>query len=151
MSTSPTMMGIESLTLDVNQEIRVRASLENTFAALLEQIGPENESPQGKMPMKIEAWPGGRWYRDLGDGNGHLWGHVQAIKRPTLLEISGPLFFSYPVISNLQYRLSEEKGETVIRFHHKGLGLITEEHRQGLTRGWNHMHQLVKVRAERGR
>jgi hypothetical protein len=25
--------------------------------------------------------------RDLGDGNGHLWGHVQAIKRPTLLEI----------------------------------------------------------------
>ena len=79
MSISPTMMGIESSTLEVNQEIRVRASLENTFAALLEQIGPENESPQGKMPMKIEAWPGGRWFRDLGDGNGHLWGHVQAI------------------------------------------------------------------------
>ncbi len=33
------------------------------------------------MPMKLEAWPGGRWFRDLGDGNGHLWGHVQAIKR----------------------------------------------------------------------
>ena len=47
------------------------------------------------MPMKLEAWPGGRWYRDLGDGNGHFWGHVQAIKRPTLLEISGPLFMSY--------------------------------------------------------
>jgi len=42
MSISPTMMGIESLTLEVNQEIRVRASLENTFTALLEQIGPEN-------------------------------------------------------------------------------------------------------------
>ncbi len=69
------MMGIESLTLTVNQEIRVRASLENTFAALLEQMGPENENPQGKMPMKLEAWPGGRWFRDLGDGNGHFWGH----------------------------------------------------------------------------
>jgi len=44
------------------------------------------------MPMKLEAWPGGRWYRDLGDNNGHYWGTVQAIKKPTLLEICGPLF-----------------------------------------------------------
>jgi len=150
MSTSLTMMGIESLTLEVNQEIRVRASLENTFAALLEQVGPENESPQGKMPMKLEAWPGGRWFRDLGDGNGHLWGHVQAIKRPTLLEICGPLFFSYAVVSNLQYRLSEQNGETVIKFHHKAFGVISEGHRRGVTTGWNHINQLIKARAERG-
>ena len=70
MSISPTMMGIESLMLEVNQDIRVRASLETTFAALLEQIGPENESPERKMPMKLEAWPGGRWFRDLGNGDG---------------------------------------------------------------------------------
>jgi hypothetical protein len=49
------------------------------------------------MPMKIEPWPGGRWYRDLGDNDGHLWRHVQAIKQPTLLEIYGPLMMSYPV------------------------------------------------------
>ena len=151
MSSTSTMMGIESLTLEVNQEIRVRASLENTFAALLEQIGPENESPEAKMPMKLEAWPGGRWFRDLGDGNGHLWGHVQAIKRPTLLEITGPLFFSYAVVSNLQYRLREENGETVIKFHHKALGVISEEHRRGVSKGWNHIHQLIKARAERGK
>ena len=66
------------------------------------------------MPMKIEPWPGGRWYRDLGDGNGHFWGNVQAIKRPTLLEITGPLFMSYPVVSNVQYRLSEVDGGTLI-------------------------------------
>ena len=65
--------GIESLTTNITQEIHVRASLEVTFAALLEQLGPENETPEGKrMSMKIEAWPGGRWYRDLGDGNGHF-------------------------------------------------------------------------------
>ena len=147
MSTSPTM-GIESLTLTVNQEIRVRASLENTFAALLEQMGPENENPQGKMPMKLEAWPGGRWFRDLGDGNGHFWGHVQAIKRPTLLEITGPLFMSYAAVSNLQYRLTEEGGETVIRFHHKAFGVIQEEHRRGVVTGWNSLHQRIKARAE---
>ena len=39
------------------------------------------------MTMVVEARPGGRWYRDLGGDNGHLWGFVQSIKRPTLLEI----------------------------------------------------------------
>jgi hypothetical protein len=148
MSISPTMMGIESLMLEVSQEIRVRASLETTFAALLEQIGPENESPERKMPMKLEAWPGGRWFRDLGNGDGHLWGHVQAIKRPMLLEITGPLFMSYAVVSNLQYRLSAENGETVIRFHHKAFGVIQDEHRRGVSIGWSHINQKIKERAE---
>jgi uncharacterized protein YndB with AHSA1/START domain len=103
------------------------------------------------MPMKIEAWPGGRWYRDLGDGNGHLWGHVQAIKRPTLFEITGPLFMSYGVVSNLQYRLSEEKGGTLIKFHHKAFGAIQEEHRRGVSEGWGHMNSRIKARAERSK
>src|SRR5256885_4925522 len=141
---------IEDLTLGVTEEIRVRAPLEATFAALLEQLGPFNETTEDKpMPMKIEPWPGGRWYRDLGDGNGHFWGNVQAIKRPTLLEITGPLFMSYPVVSNLQYRLSEEDGGTVIRFHHTALGLIQDEHRRGVTKGWTQIHERVKERAER--
>ena len=151
MSISPTMMGIESLMLEVSQEIRVRASLETTFEALLEQIGPENESPERKMPMKLEAWPGGRWFRDLGNGDGHLWGHVQAIKRPTLLEITGPLFMSYAVVSNLQYRLTDQNGETVIRFHHKAFGVIQDEHRRGVSMGWSHINQKIKERAERGK
>src|ERR1700675_231039 len=143
--------GIEHLTLNITQEIHVRASLEVTFAALLEQLGPGNETSEGKMPMKIEAWPGGRWYRDLGDSNGHFWGNVQAIKRPTLLEINGPLFMSYPVVSNLQYRLSEVDGGTLIKFHHTALGLIEEQHRQGVGKGWSHIHARVKARAEAGR
>ena len=144
-----TVAGIEHLTLNVNQEIHVRASLEVTFAALLEQLGPGNDTPDGKaMPMKIEAWPGGRWFRDLGDGNGHFWGTVQAIKRPTLLEITGPLFMSYPVVSNLQYRLSEADGGTLIKFHHTALGLIQEEHRAGVGKGWTHIHNRVRTRAE---
>ena len=149
MSIASTASGIESLTLIVTQEIRVRATLEDTFTALLEQIGPENDTPEGKaMPMKIEPWPGGRWFRDLGANNGHLWGHVQAIKKPTLLEITGPLFMSYAVVSNVQYRLSEEKGGTLIRFHHKAFGVIQEDHRQGVGKGWTHILSRVRDRAE---
>src|SRR5260370_5680283 len=97
----------DNLTLTINQETRVRASLDTTFTALLEQMGPHNETPEGKpLPMKIEAWPGGRWYRDLGDNNGHFWGSVQAIKRPTLLEITGPLFMHFAAVATRQTRAS---------------------------------------------
>jgi uncharacterized protein YndB with AHSA1/START domain len=151
MSMTPTLPELESLTLVVTQEIHVRASLETTFAALLEQLGPENETPQNKMPMKLEAWPGGRWFRDLGNDNGHLWGHVQAIKRPTLLEITGPLFMSYGVVSNLQYRLSEDSGGTLIKFHHKAFGMISEDHRGGVNQGWTHINARIKAAAERSK
>ena len=144
-----TEIGLDNLTLNVEQEIHVRAPLEATFEALVEQLGPRNELPDGTpMPMKIEAWPGGRWYRDLGGENGHFWGHVQAIKRPTLLEIYGPLFMSYPVASNVQYRLSEVEGGTLIKFHHTALGLILDEHRKGVTTGWSGIHERVRKAAE---
>ena len=100
------------------------------------------------MRMKIEPWPGGRWFRDLGDNNGHFWGVVQAIKMPTLLEISGPLFMSYPVVSNVQYRLTEADGGTLLTFRHTAFGLIPDDHRAGLSEGWNHLHEAVRKRAE---
>ena len=103
-----TAPAIENLTLSITQEIHVRSSMTATFAALLEEMGPANVTPDGNpLPMRIEPWPGGRWFRDLGDQNGHFWGLVQAIKRPTLLELTGPLFMSAPVVSNLQYRLTQ--------------------------------------------
>jgi hypothetical protein len=149
-TTAPKMeRTIEDLTLSVKQEIHVKASLEDTFAALLEQLGPENDTPDGKpMSMKIEPWPGGRWYRDLGNGNGHFWGTVQAIKKPTLLEINGPLFMSYPVVSNVQYRLSEKDAGTLITFNHTAMGLIIDDHRKGVGTGWTHMNAKVKKIAE---
>lgn len=141
---------IEDLTLLIEQEIHVRASLDDTFEALLEQLGPYNEGGEGRpMPMVMEAWPGGRWYRDLGDDNGHYWAHVQAIKRPTLLELCGPLFMSHPVVNNLQYRLSEEPGGTLIKFRHSGFGLIQEEHRKGVKAGWGNINEKIRQRAER--
>lgn len=145
-----TAPSIENMTLEIKQETLVHASLEATFEALLEQIGPYNERGAGDpMPMKLEAWPGGRWYRDLGENNGHFWGHVQAIKRPTLLEICGPLFASYPFLSNVQYRLTEKDGGTLISFRHTALGFIDEQHRKGIHTGWASILERIRERAER--
>src|SRR5919109_105931 len=105
---------LDSLTLNLNDQVHVRASLEATFDSILAQMGRLNETRDGApFPMVLEAWPGGRWYRDLGGNNGHLWGHVQAIKRPTLLEIYGPLFMSYAIVNNVQYRLTKVDGGTL--------------------------------------
>ena len=145
-------LSIEDMTLKITQEIHVKAPIETTFASLLEQLGPLNETPDGTpMRFKLEAWPGGRWFRDLGDHNGHYWGTVQAIKRPTLLEISGPLFMSSPVANNVRYRLTEQDGETIIKFNHTGFGLIQEDHKKVVSGGWGHMNEQVRKRAEASR
>ncbi len=149
MLTAPT---VESLTLNVTQEIHVRAAVDATFDALLEQMGAGNETPDGKpLPMTIEARPGGRWFRDLGNDDGHFWGHVQAIKRPTLLEITGPLFMSSPVVSNVQYRLKETDGGTVIAFRHTAFGFVPDEYREGVGRGWTALLDRIRNRAEANR
>ena len=140
---------VDNLTFSITQEIHVRASLATTFAALLDQVGPGNLGHNGApMPMTLEPWPGGRWFRDLGDGNGHFWGHVQAIKRPTLLEISGPLFMSFAVVSNVQYRLTEVNDGTLITLRHAALGAMPDDYRSGVAEGWTQMLEGVRSRAE---
>jgi uncharacterized protein YndB with AHSA1/START domain len=142
--------GLDQLALDITEEMLVRAPLSAAFDALLEEIGPSNRGYNDTpMPMRLEAWPGGRWYRDLGDDNGHFWGQVQAIKRPTLLEITGPMMMSFAVASNVQYRLKEVDGGTLITLHHTALGLFPEGYMVPLTQGWRGIFDRVRQRAER--
>ncbi len=148
--TTLTAPDLDALSVKIEQEIRVKAPIDATFAALLEQLGPSFEKLDGvPMPFKLEAWPGGRWFRDLGNGDGHCWATVQAIKRPTLLEFCGPLMMSHPVTNSVQYRLSEQDGETLIRFTHSGFGLIQEDHRKNVSTGWAHLHENARKRAEK--
>jgi uncharacterized protein YndB with AHSA1/START domain len=136
-------------TFTIREEIHVRASMEKTFASLLAEMGPRNQTPEGvPLPMIIEARVGGRWFRDLGGENGHLWGFVQSIKRPALLEIWGPLFMSTAATSNLMYRLSEENGGTLITFTHTVVGPLPEDHRPRMGAGWTALHARVRAAAE---
>ena len=58
---------------------------------------------------------------------------------------------SHPVANNVQYRLSEENGVTVIKFRHSGFGLIQEEHKKGVVTGWSYIHEGLRKRAEAAR
>jgi len=144
-----TAASLENQTFTITEDIVVHASLERTFDSLIIQMSRLNETPDGKpLPMVIELRPGGRWYRELGGDNGHLWGFVQSIKRPTLLEIWGPLFMSTAATSNLMYRLSETPEGTLIKFTHTVVGPFPEDHRPGMGAGWTAMHARVRKAAE---
>jgi hypothetical protein len=144
-----TTPSIDNLSIETAETILVRASIETTFESIIVQLGRQNELPDGTpFPMVIEPWPGGRWYRDLGSNNGHLWGHVQSIKRPTLFEVYGPLFMSFPVASNMMYRLKEVDGGTELAFRHSVFGPVPEEVRVRMGGGWKHWLSRVRAQAE---
>jgi hypothetical protein len=126
--------------LEIVKEAEIAAPMDVVFETILEQMGPLNEREPGEpMPMKLEAWPGGRWFRDLGNGAGHWWGTVQAIKAPSLIEIHGPLFMSYPASSNVQYRLKEENGVTKLRFTHRAMAWISYD--PEIREQWSHVQE----------
>ncbi len=145
--TTETQQPIE--TVEILKTIDIAAPIEIAFAALLDEMGPDAQMIDGtSMPFKLEAWPGGRWFRDLGNNTGHLWGHVQVIKPPTLLEICGPMMMSYPALNHLQYRFAVQGKATRLTFAHRGMGWITVQHREGMPQGWGHWIDNIRKRAE---
>lgn len=137
-------MNLEQLTLDVTQQIDVKADIGDVFKSVLHRFGEGSTNPNGEtMNMVIEQWPGGRWFRDRGNGVGHLWGHVQVIKPPVLLELSGPMFMSYPAINHVEIKLDQVAGGTKVTLRHRSIGMIDEQHRAGLSNGWKHYLDAV--------
>jgi uncharacterized protein YndB with AHSA1/START domain len=135
----------------VLKDTLIDAPIDVVWESVLEEMGPAGTAGDDKpMPMKVELWPGGRWYRDLGTNVGHLWGHIQVIKPPKLLEVTGPLFMSYPAVSHVQYRLIPEGDKTRLKLTHRAIGLIDPEHAKGVNTGWQEViDQIVQIAARR--
>jgi hypothetical protein len=137
-------MTLDDLTLDTNQQIDINADIGDVFRSVLHRFGEGSTNEKGEpMQLTLEQWPGGRWFRDRGNGIGHLWGHIQVIKPPTLLELSGPMFMSYPAVNHVEIKLEQRPGGTRVDLRHRAIGLIDPAHRQGVTTGWRHMLNTV--------
>jgi hypothetical protein len=132
-------MKLEEMTLDVHQHIEVKAAIGDVFRSVLYRFGEGFSTPKGEsLQMILEQWPGGRWFRDRGNGIGHLWGHVQVLKPPVLLELSGPMFMSYPAMNHLEVKLEEIAGGTRVALRHRAIGFIEPAHREGVSAGWQY-------------
>ncbi len=141
-----TALTAEQTIVEFDQEIEIRAARERVFEGLLHRLSDGHCAPgDTPLPLVLEARAGGRWYRDLGDGQGHLWGFVQSFKPPELIEFFGPMFMSYPVSGHLIIRVEEDGDSSRLHLKHSAFGLILEEHRAGLKMGWGEM--LAGLRA----
>lgn len=137
-------------TLRITRSELIAATPEGVWEALLHHMGPGTEFEPGKaMNMKLEAFPGGRWYRDLGEGVGHLWGHVQVIKPNKLLEIYGQMFMSYAATNHIQYKIVPEGDKTRLDFVHTAIGLIPADVASGVQSGWGEWLKNIREHAER--
>jgi uncharacterized protein YndB with AHSA1/START domain len=133
----------------IQKESVIDAPQQVVWEAVLAELGPESEMPDGKpFPFVLEAFPGGRWFRDLGNNAGHLWGHVQVIKPPQLIEICGPMFMSYAASNFLQYRLTPEGDDrTKLKLTHRAIGQIPKDHQEGMTEGWDFIFKKIEEMA----
>ncbi|MCE9599190.1 MAG: SRPBCC domain-containing protein [Spirochaetia bacterium] len=139
-------MKLDDMTLDIEQHIEVEGPIAEVFKSTLYRFGEGNKGPDGQsLEMKLEEFAGGRWFRDRANGAQHFWGHVQVLKAPVLLEISGPMFMSYPAINHLEIRLEETAGVTKVTLRHRAIGMIDPQHRTGLKHGWGLMLDAVKA------
>lgn len=133
-------MKLDEMTLDVETSVDINAGMEEVFKNMLFRLGEGNTRPDGEsLQLQIEPWAGGRWFRDRGQGVQHLWGHVQAIKSPELLEISGPMFMSYPAINHIEVKLTPVADGTRVTLRHRAIGMIDSAHREGVSHGWQHI------------
>ena len=130
-------MKIEEMTLDIEEHVDIKADIGAVFKGVLYRLGEGSVNASGEsMQMLLEAWPGGRWFRDRGNGIGHLWGHVQVIKPPVLLELSGPMFMSYPALNHVEVKLEQIAGGTKVNLRHRAIGFLDPAHRENLGKGW---------------
>jgi uncharacterized protein YndB with AHSA1/START domain len=142
-------MTLDEMTLDINQTVEIKAKPDKVFQAMLHRLGKGNVRPTGEdMNLRIEPKAGGRWYRDRGNGIEHLWGFVQAIKPGELLEMSGPMFMSYPAINHLEMKITPSASGCTLTLRHRAIGMIDPEHRKGVTQGWGHIMSNIKGDSE---
>jgi uncharacterized protein YndB with AHSA1/START domain len=140
----------DDMVLNIEQTLEIKAPPEKVFEGLISHLcNMEGEEGKPGLKLKLERRPGGRWFRDLGSDSGHLWGFVQSIKPPTLLEIFGPLMVSSPVATHLIVRLTPTQGGTTLVFKNEVFGPVPEGFREGMPEGWGKMLTALKRDVER--
>lgn len=145
------------LSLDIRLEIPLNADMDTVHRAVLTGMDDWFRPPgsPGPMGFVIEPRVGGRVFRDLGHGQGHLWGHISVLKRG-LIEIVGPLFIPTPSQNLLRFRITAAgPGRCTLEFTHQAVGVIPPEMLAHTELGWRELfavrfRQLVEQGSTQG-
>lgn len=144
------LQSLDQAVIEFSQEIEIEAPPADVFEGMLHRLTDAHRGgPDGPLlPLELERRPGGRYFRNLGEDTGHLWGFVQSYRPPTLLEIIGPLFMSYAVSGHMIFRFEAVGDGTLLSFRYSAFGLIEDGHRTGIMAGFAAMLADVKKNVE---
>ena len=124
----------------IEQEVKINAGIAQVFNALTREISKWWRAPffhgESAQRMVLEPSVGGRFYEDWGDGEGLLLCTVTSIKRPTALQMSGPMGMPGAIYGDISFLLAESDAGTVLRLSHHALGIIKEETKVNHAVGW---------------
>jgi uncharacterized protein YndB with AHSA1/START domain len=135
--------------INFSKEVEIAAPADVVWESVMEELNGGLDGEDGKsMKHKLEAWPGGRWYRDLGNNTGHLWAHVQVIKPPKLLELYGPMFMSFAAMSHATYRVKEAGNGSTLVFTYRAHGVFPKEYGEGVEEGWSGSIERIRSGAQ---
>lgn len=147
MSTQSISSPTDQFRAVVERSIEIDAPPEAIFESILEDMAAIPDGKGNSMNLKVEPFPGGRWFRDLPNNTGHLWGHVQVIKPPTLLEVYGPLMISSATISHVTWRVTKSGAGNKLTITHKMFGDFDAAIPQNVGGGWQMQIDRIKAAA----
>lgn len=143
--SNPVLQPVSDMRALIERVIEIDAPPQVIFDSILEDMSAIRDGDDMPMNFKIEPFPGGRWYRDLGNNTGHLWGHVQVIKPPKLLEIYGPLMISSAAISHVAYRVLTDGPVNQLKITHKIFGDFDPKIPTAVGGGWQRVADRIKA------
>jgi DNA-binding transcriptional ArsR family regulator/uncharacterized protein YndB with AHSA1/START domain len=154
-ANSATGAGVSSFHLE--QEVTIRAPRARVFDALTRDVGQWwafRLTRDAKSTLVLEPRVGGRFFEDMGDGEGALWGTVTYIKRPEVLRLTGPLgMMKEPIIGVYTYELSDAAdGATLLKLTHRVAGQPGPKAEESYRGGWGKLlGQYLKTYVEEGK
>lgn len=129
-------------TVDVQHELRIKATPERVWQALTAEIAAwwPAKFYVGAAPIRFTLEPrvGGRVYEDWGDGEGALWSTVTSVRVGEHLQWVGdiPAEFGGPARSITSFTLEPGKSGTLLKFRDTMFGEISAEMQQNMASGW---------------
>ena len=152
--SEPALSKAGQYSYQIEQEVLVRASRDQVFDALTRDIGKwwAFRIADKGSELTLEPRVGGRFFEDLGNGEGALWGTVMYIRRPEKIRLNGPLGISAPVVSNYIYELVEADGGTLLKLSHRIFGDVDAKVEESHRTGWGKLlNRYLKGYLEQGK
>jgi DNA-binding transcriptional ArsR family regulator/uncharacterized protein YndB with AHSA1/START domain len=143
------------VTLDVEQEIDLKAAPADVFRALTLDIGEWWGHPylfEDARDIVMDPVPGGLVRQVTRDGGGNVMYFVQEIRRDRRLVLNGKMAMPNAIAGTVEFDLrSVRSGFTRLRLHHWAIGDLAPELHAHFSRGWTDLlDERLRLFVERG-